>query len=104
MRDEVRQAAARLDARYPGWASRIDVGLLDMESCTRCIIGQARRGCDWGTEAIALMGLEAFHSRRLETHIYSSNRYHDDWIEAVAERVCPVPEGARADVQAWVSA
>jgi len=41
---EVEAAVARgaelLDRIEPGWAARIGLGLLDMASCSRCVLGQ----------------------------------------------------------------
>ena len=39
-RARVERGAAWLDAEAPGWESKVDVGRLVMNNCSRCIIGQ----------------------------------------------------------------
>ena len=39
-RARVERGAAWLDAQAPGWESKVDVGRLVMNNCSRCIIGQ----------------------------------------------------------------
>lgn len=38
--DRVKRGAAALDIARPGWAHSVDVDILDMNQCTRCVVGQ----------------------------------------------------------------
>lgn len=49
----VKRGAALLDARYPDWASRIDLDRLDVASSVDCVLGQLH-GYDSGLGAVAL--------------------------------------------------
>lgn len=40
----VADGAAWLDEKYPQWFDKIDLGILDMGSCTRCVLGQVYTG------------------------------------------------------------
>jgi hypothetical protein len=41
MKIAVKQGTFWLDENYPGWAERIDLDSLKMQSCENCVIGQA---------------------------------------------------------------
>ena len=38
--ERVARGAALLDEKIPGWDSRIDLDVLDIDSCAQCILGQ----------------------------------------------------------------
>lgn len=38
--EAVAKGVALLDAQMPGWDQNINLGTLEMESCTQCIVGQ----------------------------------------------------------------
>lgn len=40
----VADGAAWLDEKYPGWFDKIDLAILDLGSCTQCVLGQVYTG------------------------------------------------------------
>jgi len=40
MEDRIDQGIAYLNEKHPGWQKKIDLKLLDLEGCTKCILGQ----------------------------------------------------------------
>ena len=42
--ERVAKGAALLDAEQPGWADRIDLDELELESCRHCVLGQLFSG------------------------------------------------------------
>jgi hypothetical protein len=42
--ERVQNGAKWLDENHPGWASRIDVSVLDIGSCDSCVLGQLFEG------------------------------------------------------------
>jgi hypothetical protein len=38
--ERVARGAALLDGKLPGWDERIDLAVLDLETCTLCVLGQ----------------------------------------------------------------
>lgn len=41
--EQVTAGAAWLDENYPGWERKIDLGSLDLRSCSNCVCGQSLR-------------------------------------------------------------
>ncbi len=56
--ERVRRGAALLDEKRPGWWRDIDLGRLDIDSCSTCILGQIGGG-KYGayTSAMSELGL-----------------------------------------------
>lgn len=42
--ERVAWGAAWLDDHYPGWHAKIDLSILDISNCTRCVLGQVYTG------------------------------------------------------------
>src|SRR5687768_5401814 len=43
--DRVRRGADWHDMTYPGWWKSIDLGILNIANCHRCVLGQVYTGC-----------------------------------------------------------
>jgi hypothetical protein len=54
MAERVAVGAALLDAELPGWAERIELGLLDLGSPRCCVLGQLYGTYSVGLEAVGL--------------------------------------------------
>ena len=92
--------AKALDERRPGWASLIDVGRLDMTSCTDCVLGQLGGLYVWSGETIygdlaeeaAAYGFDLMDPRGRITQTVKERMMRDfrvlqdAWIEQIAER------------------
>lgn len=62
---EVAAGAEWLDANFPGWEREIDLGTLELQSCTNCILGQGLR---------SLYGMNGYY--RIDSE------YGDEWIDS----------------------
>lgn len=54
IRERVERGIAYLDRMTPGWDQRIDLEMLDMNSCTRCVLGQLYGDYEHGLTKIGL--------------------------------------------------
>jgi hypothetical protein len=87
---EVARGAALLDHKNPGWWRAINIGFLDMEKCTRCILGQL-----YGQYQHGLNQLEMWESNAARHGFYvmpplpSSLPYEEEhmrnWVQANLE-------------------
>lgn len=68
---QIARGVAVLDAKVPGWRDRVRADILNMESPSRCILGQVRAGYGgyWGESSSALVGVP---------HSTSFNRHNGD--------------------------
>ena len=55
MTEKVQQGAKLLDRKRPGWAGRVEVEILHMSDCQKCVLGQLFSRYHYGTYALALM-------------------------------------------------
>lgn len=96
----VAAGAAFLDRKAPGWASRVDVGLLRLSNCFLCVMGQLFGAYDSGRDKLALSHDAAFAygfhrstQAEIEGWIVGPDRdwylLQDAWIVAIADRVVP---------------
>lgn len=63
VRPEVRRGADLLDSRVPNWDKRIDLTVLDLNYCDKCIVGQLAYADVFGEwanyrEALRLLGID----------------------------------------------
>lgn len=95
-RRHVATAALWLDEVRPGWAQRIDEGVLDMTSFDHCILGQLFgvtavwwQPWTWGAHRSGY-GRAMDHLRRTEVDVYTPvfacASFQDAWIAAIADR------------------
>src|SRR5262245_2417871 len=100
-RRRVARGAALLDAHMPGWAQRLEPGLLTLESCSNCVLGQLFGNYVVAYQKLALprgvvaaeygFDLTAGESKGIRRVQYG--RLTDAWLEAIADRVVvPEPE------------
>lgn len=124
-RERVARGAALLDAKRPGWASRIDVGTLTLHDACGCIVGQLlcrRQGTLFWPSVERFIGgknpdasvygfvtptlhpdeQDAFNERlkvlggnRAMSELYAP--LQEAWIEAIADRLLPTSEEGKAD-------
>jgi hypothetical protein len=68
IRDRVARGAALLDEKRPGWDARVDLAVLDLGDCRRCVVGQLfgpeyehEHERDWGVYGwgLDMLGLNA---------------------------------------------
>ena len=82
LKEAVKRGAAWLDANHPGWREKINLAELEMEHCSKCILGQLFGDYDpstlpgwetgWDNNAPQFtMGFSAF-----EAHS-NDNRWHE---------------------------
>jgi hypothetical protein len=74
----VQREARVLDAAVPGWEERIDVDLLDMQRCKRCVLGQIFG--DYRSGNVRYAGIQR---RRWA---YRSSFAQDHWVDAIRAR------------------
>lgn len=109
LRDRVNAGVEKLDVLVPDWASRIDVELLDMHSCSRCVLGQvfghyaqgvaeleeygAFNGGEWGFDidyAPADGLADAWLEESKHTDLNSDELYwqylRETWLDVLQER------------------
>lgn len=94
-RRRVARGAALLDAEVPGWVQRVDPGLLALESCTSCLLGQLFGDYVTGYRCVVLprrmaaaqygFDITMAESRGIRRVQY--RRLTDAWLEAIASRV-----------------
>lgn len=100
-RERVAKGAALLDQERPGWAKAIDVGRLNIEACSRCVLGQLFGHYESGVTAIPLLGPTGGRSGRGFTlrGVEASDEeadvnwrlLQDAWIELIADRLLASP-------------
>lgn len=97
---KVHRAAAMLDRAQPGWAARIDVGLLEMMSIDHCILGQLYRPRWWNVFAGSGWGRGRRHLEKqgyaIEVGVFASPHCQDVWIAAIADRVVAAAQASDA--------
>lgn len=92
----VSRGAKLLDSLVPGWAHWIDPGLLKIESCTSCVLGQIFGSYMVGYREVVLPQLQPStyfgfditigESRGLRRKNYQE--LTEAWLRAIADRVC----------------
>ena len=95
----VAYGAAYLDGVCPGWATRIDLGTLRMETGTQCVIGQLGHGEGWNAVSPLLVSDTQF---AVDCGVFcddmNGNRrdnyrlLQDAWVAAIAARLVPKVE------------
>lgn len=91
---EVAAGAAWLDENFPGWEREIDLGMLKMQDCYNCILGQGVRVA--ALKAIGLTVKEGetaysvlYHDYGFEwvtDHAFSGDSNEPLWAELIKER------------------
>lgn len=99
----VARGSAALDVIRPGWERQIDVGLLDLKSCARCMLGQLRAWFDVADDlqAYGFMwrnpdGLELGSVAWAEAYHHDYALLQDYWIATIADRLVPQPVSEQA--------
>lgn len=93
LRKSVARGAAWLDVKHPGWFEKIDVGKLDLEYCTTCVLGQLYKNFNAiqayldATEPELKMNRNGFSlpSKAWSTKNWSA--LSECWREAIAQRL-----------------
>lgn len=96
-RARVGRGATHLDTVQPGWHDRIDIGILEMASCKRCIVGQLCHGFYRGLDMLVIDDPHDFgfslHVDREVTYSGNLKRLNEEWqpladawIAAIADR------------------
>jgi hypothetical protein len=100
--ERVARGAALLDAKRPGWASRIDLVALDITSTSNCILGQLYGWYEEGQDALAELddegyqissvgSYEGFSLDHWDEHYDGDMQEVDDlhgaWNDAINERL-----------------
>lgn len=95
------RGAAFLDEHVPGWADRIDLAALDLDSCTKCVLGQlfdgsyvhAVNALDLGFEAQCAHGFDLWSGAPLDEDYGNTavtpedwNDLRNQWIDEVRQR------------------
>lgn len=75
----VRRGADLLDARKPGWADKVDVNTLDMQSCTMCVLGQVFGDYTEGLVYLGVDGFSLYGTSDRYLYGYSDNSSGDRW-------------------------
>lgn len=93
----VSQGATYLDRVRPSWFRQIDIGVLQLESCSQCIMGQLR-GIDgnFGHGYDPAYGFDLYEEEmrgmQPDDRPAAFRPLQDAWIAAIAARLCPVSE------------
>lgn len=88
----VRDAAYWLDAEVPGWAHRVDVGVLDISCASTCVMEQVFRrpwalGMRWDARGAGyLRGMNRLPAGSSFRVAFASDNYRPAWIEAIQMR------------------
>lgn len=111
-RARVARGAALLDAKLPGWAGRVDIGLLSIESIRDCIVCQtAHKNFIKGLRVLGAYDDPAMFGfgRSDEDRVCDKDGYwigwrllQNEWIQQIADRVVPKgqPEPVPVEVEA----
>ncbi len=95
----VARGAAHLDHVRPGWFYEIDEGVLKLDNCNRCIVGQlagdfysasSRDDLGLADGTVYLLGF-ALLPEPGELFARGWSHLQDAWIKAIAARRFPVP-------------
>ena len=70
--ERVAKGAAFLDEREPGWDTRIDLGILSLDSSCRCVLGQLHGGYGDGLRAT---GLDDDNDRDIELGFFWTDEH-----------------------------
>ncbi len=100
-RQRATTGAAFLDAHYPGWDAKIDLGTLDVGCCSSCMIAQVYGG-DYNKVAPDLLTAHDVSMTQLGFYIRGSKerqaerdeKYHqltEAWTDLILERRAAVP-------------
>lgn len=76
--DLVREAAEALDEVRPRWRAEVDLGTLDMDDGSTCLLGQVFGNYDEGIEELQAHGVE---QRLLDT--FESGYWQGAWEEVL---------------------
>lgn len=79
--ERVAAGAAWLDTNRPGWEKGIDLGRLDISSCTRCILGQIYGGFNAAPLDVRWDGDD------IDAEYIAADRGFDVWAELVEEEL-----------------
>ncbi len=78
----VARGAALLDEKRPGWDARIDLAVLDLESCRQCVVGQLF-GPEYGHDpfgwGLAVLGIP------VEAGRHGFDTFGEDFADLTAE-------------------
>lgn len=81
MRERVEKGAAFLDKHYPGWWEHIDLGTLEISSCTTCVLGQVydmAPPIEQGQiifQAVAYLKDRSFTDEQAQSHVETDNNF-----------------------------
>lgn len=92
--DRVNMGVQLLDDVLPGWENDIDLGKLDLFSCSDCVLGQLYGDYAFGLEQVGLKtgfhhGFQGVSSvKRVQQTLYEEyKRLTEMWSEAITQKI-----------------
>jgi hypothetical protein len=90
----VARGAALLDDEIPGWAARVNLSVLDVSDCTRCVLGQLFAEDDpdspygWGLHELGLDSLSdaAYGFEQSDNYDHDYDDLTVEWRRVIAAR------------------
>lgn len=95
---QIQAGVTLLDAKMPGWESKIDLGILNMRSDTRCILGQLYGYFSNGRSQLGLQMPFPINSIRPDWSEIDNHGFHaesaeksqiltDEWKKFISQRL-----------------
>lgn len=82
----VARGAAWLDEVMPGWERKLDLGILDIATCSRCIVGQIEIRAPSPSCGLEDVGLDTAGSHQSAAGRFEGRLLTDAWVALVKER------------------
>jgi hypothetical protein len=83
----VKAGALALDKIMPGWFRKIDVDMLDMNDCAKCIVGQLNGGISYGFSDFLNSHFECYDVRIYEDGAFGYRTSLNEWIAEIKQRL-----------------
>lgn len=83
----VKAGALALDKIMPGWFRKIDVDMLDMNDCAKCIVGQLNDGITYIFNDFLYNNFDCYHIRVYQDGAFGYRASRDEWIAEIKQRL-----------------